>query len=50
MVDLVQRLARGEIDVTVFTSSPQVDRLYEVAKERGLEADLRDGRGGCDSI
>jgi uroporphyrinogen-III synthase len=27
----------------VFTSSPQVDRLFEVAHERGLEALLRQG-------
>jgi uroporphyrinogen-III synthase len=30
---LIQRMARGEIDAILFTSSPQVDRLYEVATE-----------------
>jgi uroporphyrinogen-III synthase len=37
---LIDRMAAGEIDVLVFTSSPQVDRLYEVANERGLGAKL----------
>ncbi|HJT76462.1 MAG TPA: uroporphyrinogen-III synthase [Gemmataceae bacterium] len=43
VVDLIERLARGGVDVIVFTSSPQVDRLYEVARERGLEEPLRQG-------
>src|SRR5262249_41303301 len=43
VADLIQRLARGEVDAVVFTSSPQVDRLYEVAVDRGLEAELRQG-------
>jgi len=43
VADLIERLARGEVQVLVFTSSPQVDRLYEVAAERGLEATLRQG-------
>jgi uroporphyrinogen-III synthase len=37
---LVDQMADGRIDALVFTSSPQVDRLYEVAKERGLETKL----------
>ena len=37
---LIDQMAEGRIDVLVFTSSPQVDRLYEVAKERGLESRL----------
>jgi uroporphyrinogen-III synthase len=37
---LLDQMADGRIDVLVFTSSPQVDRLYEVAKERGLESKL----------
>jgi uroporphyrinogen-III synthase len=43
VAQLIDRLARGDIAVVVFTSSPQVDRLYEVAAERGLEAALRQG-------
>lgn len=34
--DLITRMDAGEIDVVVFTSSPQVDRLWEVADLRGL--------------
>jgi uroporphyrinogen-III synthase len=43
IVDLIRRLASGTIDVLVFTSSMQVDRLYEVAVEQKIEAELRDG-------
>jgi uroporphyrinogen-III synthase len=40
---LIDRMADGAVDVLLFTSSPQVDRLYEVAAERGKEAALRQG-------
>ncbi len=43
VAQLIERMARGEIDVVVFTSSPQVDRLYEVATERGLQGPLQQG-------
>jgi uroporphyrinogen-III synthase len=43
VLDLIRRLDRGEVDVLVFTSSPQVDRLYEVATEHGLQAALQIG-------
>jgi uroporphyrinogen-III synthase len=43
VADLIGRLDRGTVDVLVFTSSPQADRLYEVARERGLEEALRQG-------
>jgi uroporphyrinogen-III synthase len=43
--DLIERMASGGVDVLIFTSSPQVDRLFEVAKEiradRQLEAGLK---------
>jgi uroporphyrinogen-III synthase len=42
---VIGRLERGEIDALVFTSSPQVDRLYEVAGQRELEAALTAGLG-----
>jgi uroporphyrinogen-III synthase len=45
VADLIGRLARGEVHVLVFTSSPQVDRLYEVAAEQKLEDTLRQGLG-----
>ena len=43
IADLIARLERGEVDVLVFTSSPQVDRLYEIAANRGLQDALRRG-------
>jgi uroporphyrinogen-III synthase len=43
VADLIAKLDRGEVDVLVFTSSPQVDRLYEVAARRGLQAKLQHG-------
>jgi len=43
VVELINRLAKGGIDVIIFTSSPQVDRLYQVAADNGLEAELREG-------
>jgi uroporphyrinogen-III synthase len=43
VADLIARLERGAVNVLVFTSSPQVDRLFEVALQRGLEDALRAG-------
>jgi uroporphyrinogen-III synthase len=43
VADLIGRLARGEVDVLMLTSSPQADRLHEVAARRGLEDALRQG-------
>jgi uroporphyrinogen-III synthase len=43
VAELIERMAGGGVDVLIFTSSPQVDRLYEVAAERGLEEKLRQG-------
>lgn len=43
IVDLIARLSQGTIDCIVFTSSPQIDRLLEVAAERKLDADLAAG-------
>jgi uroporphyrinogen-III synthase len=42
---LIGRLEAGEVAAIVFTSSPQVQRLFEVAERRGLEASLRQGLG-----
>jgi uroporphyrinogen-III synthase len=41
--DLIERLAGGTVDVLVFTSAPQVERLFDVAVRGGKEADLRQG-------
>ena len=43
VVDLINALDGNRVDSIVFTSSPQVDRLFEVAGEQGLEAKLRLG-------
>jgi uroporphyrinogen-III synthase len=43
VAELIERMARGEVDVICFTSSPQVDRLYEVAGEQGLGVRLQEG-------
>jgi uroporphyrinogen-III synthase len=43
VAELIHALDRGTIHVLVFTSSPQVDRLYEVAREHDLEAVLTRG-------
>jgi uroporphyrinogen-III synthase len=43
VADLIDRLAAGGVEAVVFTSSPQVVRLYEVAVERSKESDLAAG-------
>jgi uroporphyrinogen-III synthase len=41
--ELIGKLAAGSIDVLLFTSSPQIDRLFEVGKELGVESELAAG-------
>jgi uroporphyrinogen-III synthase len=41
--DTIRAMADGKVDAIAFTSSPQVERLRDVAKERGLEKDLARG-------
>lgn len=43
VADLIAQLTDGRVQVLVITSSPQVDRLFEIAAERGLEELLRQG-------
>jgi uroporphyrinogen-III synthase len=43
VAELIERMTQGSVDCLVFTSSPQVDRLFEVAKERHCEQRLHDG-------
>lgn len=43
VVDLIRRMAAGDVDAVVFTSSAQIERLFRVAAEKGLEATLRLG-------
>lgn len=41
--NLIRRLAAGDVDAITFTSTPQVRRLQDVARETGLEALLSQG-------
>ncbi len=43
VADLIASMAEGKVDCLVFTSSPQVDRLFEVAVERKEAGLLRRG-------
>jgi uroporphyrinogen-III synthase len=43
VLDLIRRLDAGEVAALVFTSAPQIDRLFEIAEKHGLEAALRQG-------
>ena len=43
---LVGELVAGQVDAIAFTSSPQIDRLLEVAKSQGQDAALRRALGG----
>lgn len=45
VVELIGQLSGGAVDVIVFTSSPQVDRLFEVAVDNKRLDDLRAGLG-----
>jgi uroporphyrinogen-III synthase len=45
VAELIDRLDAGAVDVIAFTSSPQVDRLYEVAGRTGRQETLRRGLG-----
>ena len=40
---LIRGLAEGEVDVIAFTSASQVDRLWDIARDRQLEDTLRAG-------
>ena len=42
-VSFIEQMDAGAIHGIVFTSSPQIDRLWEVARERGLEPTLQRG-------
>lgn len=41
--DMIHLMHKGAVDLLAFTSSPQVDRLFEVARENNLENELREG-------
>jgi uroporphyrinogen-III synthase len=43
VVELIEQLATGKVDAIAFTSKAQLQRLRKVARERKLEAELRNG-------
>jgi len=43
VVELIDSLARGEVDAIAFTSKAQVQRLKKLAHEKGLDAELSKG-------
>ena len=43
VIELLHKMVAGDVDVVLFTSSPQVDRLWEVADEQKLLQLLCDG-------
>jgi uroporphyrinogen-III synthase len=43
VVELIDRMVTGEVDIIAFTSSPQVRRLFDVAKGKQREAALQAG-------
>ena len=43
VADLIVRMAGGKVDAIVFTSSPQIDRMVEVAAERKIEDRWKQG-------
>lgn len=43
VADLIARMAAGNVDVAVFTSAPQVERLFDVATEQQNADTLRAG-------
>jgi uroporphyrinogen-III synthase len=40
---MIRGMVAGKFDAIAFTSTPQIERLEDVAKQRGLEAELRQG-------
>ena len=47
VIDLIGMMKKNEIDVVAFSSQPQVRRLFQVAKQYKLEAELTKGLSQC---
>ena len=45
--DLINKMYKGDVDVIAFSSQPQVNRLFKVAKHYRLEAELNVGLDLC---
>ena len=50
VVDLIDRMERGEIDALAFTSRPQVPNLIEIAAAAGREESLRSSLAGSVAV
>ena len=50
VVDLIDRMAEGEIDALAFTSRPQVPNLMTIAANSGREESLRGSLGGAVTV
>ncbi len=47
VVNLIDHLARGQVDAIAFTSKTQIQRLLAVARAQAREPELRKGLAGC---
>lgn len=47
VLDLIDNLAQGKMDAIIFTSQPQIRRLFSVARIHACENELRNGLAGC---
>lgn len=47
VLDLIDNLAKGAVDAIIFTSQPQIRRLFSVANKNACEYELRKGLAGC---
>lgn len=47
IIELINTMHKGQVDVIAFTSQPQIKRLFQVAKLYQLEAELRTGLSLC---
>ena len=50
VVDLIDRMAQGEVDALAFTSRPQVPNLMTIAANTGREESLRASLGGTVAV
>jgi uroporphyrinogen-III synthase len=47
VIELISAMSNDRINVIAFTSQPQIHRLFQVAKQNQLEAELKAGLGLC---
>lgn len=47
VIGLINAMHKGQVDVIAFTSQPQINRLFKVAKQHQLEAELKTGLDLC---